>query len=80
MPASEKSKKLFVANLSSRVKERDLEDVFESYGKIKEIKILERRDIYAFVEFEDFRDAEDAVERTNGMELFGRRLRVEFAN
>ena len=63
MRVSDNSKKLFVANLNSKVKERDLEDVFESYGKIAEIKILERRDVYAFVEFEDFRDAEDACER-----------------
>ncbi|KAH3757971.1 hypothetical protein Pelo_10265 [Pelomyxa schiedti] len=33
---------------------------------------------YAFVDFEDRRDAEDAFERYNGYEISGRRLRLDW--
>lgn len=75
------SKKLFVANLSSKTKEKDLEDVFKEYGKVESLIIREGRsgDRFAFVEFDTVEEAENANERVNGFELSGKALRVEFA-
>ncbi len=77
---AEKNNKIYVANLPSRVREKDLESIFEAYGKISKIKIFDRREIYSIIEFDDYKDAEIACEKSNGVELHGRRLRVEMAN
>ena len=49
--------KLFVANLSSRIRRRDLEEEFEKFGKVTDVTIKDGRHIFAFVEFELARDA-----------------------
>lgn len=45
------------------VRERDVEDLFYKFGRIREIdlKTPMRPPAYAFISFEDFRDAQDAV-------------------
>jgi splicing factor, arginine/serine-rich 7 len=53
----DKNNKLYIGNLSSRVKTRDLEVIYEPYGKIDDIKIINRGETYAFIEFNDHRDA-----------------------
>ncbi|ETV77814.1 hypothetical protein, variant [Aphanomyces astaci] len=71
--------KVFVGNLSDKVKESDIRDKFEKFGKILEISIKtpSRPPSFAFVQYEDVRDAEDAVRELNGTELDGNTLRVE---
>ncbi|XVE99427.1 hypothetical protein REPUB_Repub03eG0197000 [Reevesia pubescens] len=49
--------RLYVGHLSSRTRSRDLEDMFSRYGRIRDVDM--KRD-YAFVEFSDPRDADDA--------------------
>lgn len=73
------SSRLFVANLSSRIRSRDLKNEFGKYGKIYKVTIKEGRDIYAFVEFDSRSDAENAISRLDGKEIYGRRIRVEFS-
>ncbi|XVE75287.1 hypothetical protein DITRI_Ditri12bG0082800 [Diplodiscus trichospermus] len=68
--------RLYVGHLSSRTRSRDLEDVFSRYGRIRDVDM--KRD-YAFVEFSDPRDADDARYALNGRDLDGRRIIVEFA-
>ena len=80
MSGGAKSSKLFVANLSSKVKVRDLEDIFDKFGKIIDINLKEKKEKFAFIEFEDIRDAEDALERMNGYELFGKNIRIEYSH
>lgn len=72
---------IYVGNLPGDIREREVEDIFYKYGPIVEIdlKIPPRPPGYAFVEFEDERDAEDAVHGRNGYDFDGHRLRVEFA-
>jgi arginine/serine-rich splicing factor 1/9 len=54
--------------------------MFERYGKIREVDIKDARPpYYAFVEFYDDRDAEDAVRKLDNEKLMGAILRVEFA-
>lgn len=40
-----------------------MEDLFEKFGKIIDINLKEKKEKFAFVEFEDIRDAEDALEK-----------------
>ncbi|GLT66886.1 hypothetical protein SLA2020_392290 [Shorea laevis] len=68
--------RLYVGHLSSRTRSRDLEDMFSRYGRVRDVDM--KRD-YAFVEFSDPRDADDARYALNGRELDGSRLIVEFA-
>ncbi|KAK3029986.1 hypothetical protein RJ639_038085 [Escallonia herrerae] len=76
------SRTLYVGNLPGNVRERDVEDLFYKYGPIVEIdlKIPPRPPGYAFVEFEDPRDAEDAIRGRDGCKYDGQRLRVELAH
>ncbi|KAA3454076.1 serine/arginine-rich splicing factor RS2Z32-like isoform X1 [Gossypium australe] len=68
--------RLYVGHLSSRTRSRDLEDMFSRYGRVRDVDM--KRD-YAFVEFSDPRDAEDARYALNGRDLDGSRMIVEFA-
>ncbi|KAK3018509.1 hypothetical protein RJ639_003682 [Escallonia herrerae] len=68
--------RLYVGHLSSRTRSRDLEDVFSRYGRVRDVDM--KRD-FAFVEFSDARDADDARYSLNGREVDGSRLVVEFA-
>mmetsp|Transcript_27361 Transcript_27361/g.37738 ORF Transcript_27361/g.37738 Transcript_27361/m.37738 type:complete len:361 (+) Transcript_27361:110-1192(+) len=72
---------VYVGNLPGDTRKRDVEDVFYKYGKIIEIdiKIPPRPPGFAFIEFGDPRDAEDAVRGRDGYNLNGSRIRVELA-
>lgn len=43
-----------------------LEDSFGRYGKLKKVWIARRPSGFAFIEFDDTRDAEDAVKALDG--------------
>lgn len=62
--------RVYVGRLSYRAHERDIERFFRGYGRITEILL---KNGYAFVEFSDRRDAEDAVHDLNGRSLLGDR-------
>ncbi|GAB2277444.1 Serine/arginine-rich splicing factor sr30 [Dionaea muscipula] len=73
---------IYVGNLPGDTRERELEDLFYKYGPIVgiDLKIPPRPPGFAFVEFEDERDAEDAVRGRDGYDFDGNRLRVEFSH
>ncbi|XP_061379949.1 serine-arginine protein 55 isoform X6 [Danaus plexippus] len=60
--------RVYVGGLPFGVRERDLEKFFKGFGRIRDILI---KNGYGFVEFEDYRDADDAVYELNGKELLG---------
>lgn len=66
--------RVYVGGLPYDVRERDLERFFKGYGRITEILIKKG---YGFVEFEDYRDADDAVYEMNGKKLLGERVTIE---
>lgn len=79
MSRRDNMKRIFVGNLPPDVRQRDLEDLFYKFGKIAFIDLKTRRGPpFAFVEFYDYRDAEDAVKCRDGKKFDGYRLRVEF--
>lgn len=72
-------RKLFVGNLPSDISSKEIDDIFFKFGKISNIDV--KRDAkkpFAFVEFEDDRDCEDAVKARNNYNYDGYRLTVEF--
>uniref|UniRef100_A0A671L422 Serine/arginine-rich splicing factor 9 n=2 Tax=Sinocyclocheilus anshuiensis TaxID=1608454 RepID=A0A671L422_9TELE len=72
--------RIYVGNLPKDVQERDIEDLFFKYGKIRDIELKNNRGTipFAFVRFEDPRDAEDAVFGRNGYGFGDCKLRVEY--
>ncbi|KAJ4747344.1 Serine/arginine-rich-splicing factor SR34 [Rhynchospora pubera] len=73
---------IFVGNLPGDVRKREVEDLFYKYGSIVDVdlKIPPRPPAYAYVEFEDPRDAEDAIRGRDGYKFDSERLRVELAH
>ncbi|KAI7757291.1 hypothetical protein M8C21_019202 [Ambrosia artemisiifolia] len=58
--------RVYVGNLDPRVTERELEDEFRSYGVLRNVWVARRPPGYAFVEFDDRRDALDAIRALDG--------------
>merc|ERR1712110_146910 len=73
---STKGCQIFVTKLPRDSTREDLRDLFRKYGKIREISIKRG---YAFVEYYDHHDANDAIEGQNGAKWEGNRLVVEKA-
>ncbi|CAL1398596.1 unnamed protein product [Linum trigynum] len=80
--SSRASRTVYVGNLPGDIREREVEDLFYKFGHIAHIdlKVPPRPPGYAFVEFEDARDAEDAIRGRDGYDFDGHRLRVELAH
>ncbi len=77
-------KSVFVGNMNSQTTEADLRILFEPFGEIARINIVNDRDTglpcgFAFVEMADDREAAHAMSGLNGRELAGRTLRVNEA-
>jgi len=71
--------RIYVGNLPPDIRTKDIEDLFYKYGKITFIDLKNQRGPpFAFVEFEDPRDADDAVYAREGYDYDGYKLRVEF--
>jgi hypothetical protein len=69
-------RKVYVSQISRKAHARDLRDLFEKYGRIMSIEVNNLNG-YGFVEFEDARDAADAIRDLDGQELMGKRLHVD---
>uniref|UniRef100_A0A1B6DP01 RRM domain-containing protein n=2 Tax=Clastoptera arizonana TaxID=38151 RepID=A0A1B6DP01_9HEMI len=71
--------RIYVGNLPPDIRTKDIQDLFYKFGKVTFVDLKNRRGPpFAFVEFEDPRDAEDAVYARDGYDYDGYRLRVEF--
>ncbi|XP_061916354.1 serine/arginine-rich splicing factor 1A [Entelurus aequoreus] len=79
-PAGNNDCRIYVGNLPPDIRTKDVEEVFYKYGAIRDIDLKNRRGgpPFAFIEFEDPRDAGDAVYGRDGYDYDGYRLRVEF--
>ncbi|RHZ53333.1 hypothetical protein Glove_443g54 [Diversispora epigaea] len=82
--AERMSRSLFVSGLSRRTTIEDLEPVFKEFGRLKDVYIP--KDFYtreprgfAYIEYYDERDCEEAYRRATNILLHGRELTVEFA-
>lgn len=68
--------RVYVGRLSHRARESDVERFFRGYGKVRDIML---KNGFGFVEFDDLRDAEDAIHDLNGRDLCGERVMLEIA-
>ncbi|KAG0238212.1 hypothetical protein BGW42_006492 [Actinomortierella wolfii] len=76
-PPSSTHSTVYVGHLSHRTERRDVEELFEKYGRVLSVEL--KHGGFAFVEYEDPRDADDAVNKLNGYELDGNRISVEWS-
>jgi len=58
--------KIYVGNLSSSTTQSDLEHEFGYYGRLVNVWVARSPPGFAYVEFEDYRDAEDAIRGLDG--------------
>lgn len=70
--------RVFIGGISSDVSKDAIEKEFGKFGKLSSVWVAQNPPGFAFVEFDDGRDAEEAVKSLNGQTLFdGNRIRVE---
>ncbi|KAA0717215.1 Serine/arginine-rich splicing factor 7 [Triplophysa tibetana] len=72
--------KVYVGDLGNGAAKGELERAFSYYGPLRSVWVARNPPGFAFVEYEDARDAEDAVKGMDGKVLCGARVRVELSN
>ena len=72
--------KVYIGNLGNNASKYELEDAFSKYGPLRNVWVARNPPGFAFVEFEDPRDAEDSVRGMDGTRLCGQRIRVEMSS
>jgi RNA recognition motif-containing protein len=70
--------KLYVGNLNYTTTNEDLQELFSTYGEVKQIKIIEGKG-FAFIEMSDSKGAQKAKESLNGSDFKGRTMKVDEA-
>lgn len=75
---------IYVGNLSYKVNEDDLKEIFEEYGDVSSVKIITDRYTgkskgFGFIEMPDESQANNAIDELNEAELDGRNMRVNQA-
>ena len=77
-------KSVFVGNLNFETTEADLRALFESFGEVQGISVINDRETgrprgFAFVEMPDDQEAAQAMAGLDGTEVAGRVLRINEA-
>ncbi|XP_031572631.1 serine/arginine-rich splicing factor 3-like [Actinia tenebrosa] len=75
----EESARVYIGNLGSNGVKSELEREFAKFGSIKDVWVARNPPGFAFVEFHDHRDAEDAVRELDGRRICGVPVRVEIS-
>ena len=65
--------KIFITKLSPSVTEKDIEKEFKKFGEIKNINLKRG---YAFVDYSNKEDAKEAIKKLDNKKLFGQQQRV----
>lgn len=70
--------KLYVGNLSYKVTNEQLQELFATYGEVVSVNIIEGKG-FGFVEMAESADIQKAKEELDGKEFEGRTLKVNEA-
>ncbi|MBA7491690.1 hypothetical protein ES702_02238 [subsurface metagenome] len=78
------AKKLFVGGLAFSITSSQLKDIFSKIGKVISCDVIKDRDTgqskgFGFVEMENDKEADEAIEKLNDTELEGRKVVVNVA-
>jgi cold-inducible RNA-binding protein len=78
------SSNLYVGNLSFDAGEKELEELFSSYGEVLSVNVITDRSTgrsrgFGFVQMDRSEDAQKAIESLDGKEFMGRNLTVNVA-
>ena len=71
--------KVYVGGLGEQGRKEEIEREFEKYGPLHDVWVARNPPGFAFVEFEDQRDAEDAIKALDGKTICGMEVRVEMS-
>ena len=72
---------IYVGNLPFNMGEEDLKEIFEEYGEVSSVKIINdkftgRSKGFGFVEMENDGEANNAIKELNNAEISGRNIKV----
>ena len=78
------AKKLFVGGLAHSITSSQLKDIFSKIGKVISCDVIKDRDTgqskgFGFIEMENDKEADEAIEKLNDTELEGRKIVVNVA-
>jgi len=76
--------KIFVGSLAYGATDRDLYDLFDKYGAVREAKVCTDRETgrakgFGFVEYDNYEDMNAALKAADGVEILGRAIICERA-
>lgn len=75
----ERGTRVYVGNLTDKVKKEQLDEEFSRFGKLNSVWIAHNPPGFAFIEFANKNEAESACDSLNGQDLLGSKLRVEIS-
>lgn len=72
---------MYVANLDPNVKAEDIESYFKVFGPMRLTSNIKQRENknFVFVTFDRFEDAKEAMNKSAGVEFFGRKMYVDWS-
>ncbi|XP_063952475.1 serine/arginine-rich splicing factor 3-like [Lytechinus pictus] len=77
--SAERGCKVYIGNLGESANKSEIEKLFGTFGPLKNVWIARNPPGFAFVEYDDPRDASDAVKDMDSRTICGERARVELA-
>jgi cold-inducible RNA-binding protein len=76
--------KIYVGNLPQNFKESDVRALFDTYGSVQDVKLINDRDTgmfrgFGFIEMASKKEAELAIEKLDGSQIENNTIKVNYA-
>ncbi|KEP64183.1 UNVERIFIED_CONTAM: RNA recognition motif-containing protein [Hammondia hammondi] len=75
----QEGRKVYIGGIEADTTTEELESIFGKYGTISTVWVARNPPGFAFLTFDDYRDAKDAVAELDGYRYRGKPIRVEIA-